>query len=81
MFFGSIFVAMLPAQTPLWMTIALFVIVFVNEFSWYSIVAMLFGSERIRGFYLGSKAWIDRITGLFLGALGLRLLWAAREAA
>ncbi|MBY5546087.1 LysE family transporter [Rhizobium leguminosarum] len=78
-FFGSIFVSMLPAEAPLWMTIALFAIVFLNEFSWYSIVAILFGSGRIRTFYIGMKSWIDRITGLFLGALGLRLLWSARE--
>ncbi len=26
-----------------------------------------------------AKAWIDRVTGLFLGGLGLRLLWSARE--
>ncbi|MEH7869213.1 LysE family transporter [Rhizobium laguerreae] len=79
MFFGSIFVSMLPAEVPLWMTIALFAIVFLNEFSWYSIVAILFGSGRIRTFYIGMKSWIDRVTGLFLGALGLRLLWSARE--
>ncbi|WP_087000506.1 LysE family translocator [Rhizobium sullae] len=80
-FFGSIFVSMLPVQAPLWMTITLLVIVFLNEFSWYSIVAMLFGSGRVREFYIGMKAWIDRITGLFLGALGIRLLWSARETA
>jgi threonine/homoserine/homoserine lactone efflux protein len=33
----------------------------------------------VRSFYLRAKAWIDRTTGLFLGVLGLRLLWAARE--
>jgi threonine/homoserine/homoserine lactone efflux protein len=34
----------------------------------------------VRRFYLKAKVWIDRITGLFLGALGLRLLWSARDA-
>ncbi|MFN4141328.1 LysE family translocator [Aestuariivirga sp.] len=78
-FFGSIFIAMLPAQVPLWMTLALILIVSFNEVWWYSAVALFFGSGPVRRFYLGAKAWIDRITGLFLGGLGLRLLWSARE--
>ncbi len=78
-FFGSIFIAMLPADVPLWMTAALVGIVSLNEIWWYSVVALFFGSGRVRKFYIAAKKWIDRATGLFLGALGLRLLWAARE--
>ncbi|MCA3574754.1 MAG: LysE family translocator, partial [Aestuariivirga sp.] len=77
--FGSIFIAMLPAQVPLWMTLALIAIVSLNEVWWYSVVALFFGSGPVRRFYLKAKVWIDRVTGLFLGALGLRLLWSARE--
>jgi len=80
-FFGSIFIAMLPAQVPLWMTLALLVIVTCNEVWWYSAVALFFGSGRVRRAYLAAKTWIDRVTGLFLGALGLRLLWGVRDAA
>ena len=78
-FFGSIFIAMLPASVPLWMTIALIFIVSFNEVWWYTAVALFFGSPPVRNFYLRAKAWIDRITGLFLGVLGLRLLWSANE--
>lgn len=78
-FFGSIFIAMLPASVPLWMTLALIAIVSFSELWWYIVVALFFGSGPVRSFYLRAKAWIDRITGLFLGALGLRLLWAARD--
>ena len=78
-FFGSIFIAMLPANVPLWMTLALIFIVSFNEVWWYTVVALFFGSGPVRRFYLKAKVWIDRITGLFLGALGLRLLWSARE--
>jgi threonine/homoserine/homoserine lactone efflux protein len=80
-FFGSIFIAMLPESPPLWMLLALLAIVTFNEVWWYSAVALFFGSGPVRNFYLKAKAWIDRITGLFLGALGFRLLWAARESA
>jgi threonine/homoserine/homoserine lactone efflux protein len=80
-FFGSIFVAMLPANPPLWLMLALLFIVSFNEVWWYSVVALFFGSGPVRHFYLKAKAWIDRVTGLFLGALGLRLLWSVRDAA
>lgn len=73
-FFGSIFVAMLPASVPPWMAAALVVIVSLNEVWWYSAVALFFGSARPRRFYMTAKVWIDRATGLFLGALGARLL-------
>jgi threonine/homoserine/homoserine lactone efflux protein len=78
-FFGSIFVAMLPTEVPLWMTIALIAIVTFNEVWWYSVVALFFGSGPVRVVYLKAKTWIDRVTGVFLGALGLRLLWAATD--
>jgi len=78
-FFGSIFIAMLPSSVPLWMTVALIALVSFNELWWYTVVALFFGAGPVRRFYLRAKAWIDRITGLFLGALGLRLLWAAGE--
>lgn len=79
-FFGSIFVAMLPPVIPLWMVFALVAIVTTNEILWYSAVALFFGSPPIRAFYGRMKMWIDRTTGLFLGALGVKLLWAARIA-
>jgi len=80
-FFGSIFVAMLPQSVPAWMILALIAIVTLNEIVWYSLVALCFGSGPVRRFYLGAKKWIDRVTGLFLGALSLRILWEARAAA
>src|SRR5436305_11451101 len=71
-FFGSIFIAMLPREVAPWMIVALIVIVTLNEIVWYSCVALFFGSPPVRRAYLSSKRWIDRATGLFLGALGLR---------
>jgi threonine/homoserine/homoserine lactone efflux protein len=80
-FFGSIFIAMLPAQVPWWMTLLLIAIVSFNEVWWYTVVALFFGTGPVRSFYLKAKVWIDRVTGLFLGALGLRLLWGVTDAA
>ena len=78
-FFGSIFIALLPTQVPLWMVGALIAMVSLNEVWWYSAVSLFFGAGPVRRFYLKAKKWIDRVTGLFLGALGLKLLWGAFE--
>jgi threonine/homoserine/homoserine lactone efflux protein len=80
-FFGSIFIAMLPANPPNWMLWTLLAIVTFNEVFWYSIVALFFGGGPIRTFYLKAKTWIDRVTGAFLGVVGLRLLSTFRDAA
>lgn len=78
-FFGSIFVAMLPSSVPPWMAIMLVVIVSLNEVWWYSALALFFGSERVRRLYAKAKVWIDRVTGVFLGVLGGRLLFSSAE--
>jgi RhtB (resistance to homoserine/threonine) family protein len=80
-FFGSIFIAMLPSEVPGWMVVALIVMVTLNEIAWYSLVSLFFASSPVRRFYLVAKRWIDRATGMFLGLLGLRLLWQAGDAA
>ena len=79
-FFGSIFIAMLPKDVPVWMIVALIAMVSFNEVWWYSVVSLFFGAGPVRVFYLKAKKWIDRVTGLFLGALGLKLLWGALSA-
>ena len=76
-FFGSVFVAMLPAQVPLWMTVVLIAMVSLNEVWWYSLVALCFGYGPVRALFLRAKTTIERVVGLFLGVLGLKLIWAA----
>jgi threonine/homoserine/homoserine lactone efflux protein len=66
---------------PGWMMLALIVIFTVNEITWYTLVSLCFGSTPVRRFYLGAKAWIDRVTGVFLGGLSLRLLMRAGDVA
>ena len=73
-FFGSIFVALLPAHSPLWVYIAAVLISFGNEISWYAIVALLFSVRRSRDAYISAKTWIDRAMGGFLGLIGARLI-------
>lgn len=72
-FFGGIFLALLPAEAPAWVHVAALAIVGVNEFGWYALVAILFAAGPARRAYAGARAWIDRCTGGFLGLLGLKL--------
>jgi threonine/homoserine/homoserine lactone efflux protein len=72
-FFGSIFVALLPAEPSAGVQAAVIAIVVANEVGWYGFVAQAFAAPRVRRGYARAKTWIDRATGTFLGLLGLRL--------
>ena len=68
------FAALLPAQPPLWMCLALPPLILLVEAGWYVVVALAFSSTRPRAAYLRSKRWIDRLAGSVLGVLGVRLI-------
>jgi threonine/homoserine/homoserine lactone efflux protein len=72
-FFGSIFISLLPAQTPAWMDATVLTIVALNEFTWFALLTLLFSGETVRAFYRRAKLWTDRLMGGVLGLLGLRL--------
>jgi threonine/homoserine/homoserine lactone efflux protein len=75
-FFGSIFLSLLPPHPPGWMPGVVLGIVAVNEFAWFALLAVVFSGESARGFYRRAKFWMDRVMGGALGLLGLRLaLW------
>ncbi len=80
-FYASMFAAMLPASPPLWMLVVLPMLLFCNEFAWYSIVAFAFSSSKPRAAYLRAKRWIDRAAGIVVGALGVKLVIEGIEAA
>ncbi|MEO1018349.1 MAG: LysE family transporter [Pseudomonadota bacterium] len=73
-FFGSIFVVMLPPQPPPDLLGVLLVMVFLIEVSWYLLVALLLSNAQMRDVYGRAKAWIDRVAGTFLGMLGIGLI-------
>lgn len=77
-FFGSIFLAVLPADPPAWMDAAVLAIVAVNEFAWFAMLSLLFSGGAARGFYRRTKIWFDRIMGGVLAALGMRLILSDR---
>jgi threonine/homoserine/homoserine lactone efflux protein len=77
-FFGSIFLSLLPQNPPAWMEAAVLAIVAVNEFAWYAALSLLFSGGPARAFYRRAKIWLDRVMGGVLGVLGLRLILADR---
>jgi threonine/homoserine/homoserine lactone efflux protein len=77
--YGSIFAAFLPADVPAWTFAVLLPAIFAIEAGWYTIVALLFSSDRPRAAYLRSKIWVDRAAGTVMGMLGLRLILSAAK--
>ncbi len=72
-FFGAVFVNLVPAATPLGWKAAILLAVFINETLWYVIVARVFSFPRPRAAYAHAKAWIDRSFGTLLALLGLKI--------
>jgi len=77
-FFGSIFLSLLPQNLPAWMDAAVLAVVAFNEFCWFALLALLFSGGPARAFYRRAKVWLDRVMGGVLAALGLRLMLASR---
>lgn len=77
-FFGSIFLSVLPQGMPGWMEGAVLALVAFNEFTWFALLALLFSGGTARAFYRRAKFWLDRIMGGALALLGLRLALSAR---
>ena len=77
-FFGSIFLSLLPAHLPVWMDAAVLAIVALNEFGWFALLTLLFSGGPARAFYRRAKFWLDRCMGGALALLGLRLILADR---
>jgi threonine/homoserine/homoserine lactone efflux protein len=77
-FFGSIFLSVLPQQMPAWMDGTVLAIVAFNEFTWFALLALLFSGGPARAFYRRAKFWLDRFMGGALALLGLRLALMSR---
>lgn len=78
--YASLFAALLPPQVSSWMVLVLPPLIFVIETSWYAVVAVVFSAQRPRLAYVRAKAWIDRVTALVIGGLGLRLVYETIKA-
>ena len=72
-FFGSVFVTLMPPDPSALLQALALLSIFLIDGGWYSTLAMLFATDRVRRRYVGLKSAIDRTCGTFLGLLGLKL--------
>ena len=72
-FFGAVFVGLVPADTPLIWRAAILAAVFVNETMWYILVARIFSLPKARAGYIRLKATIDRAFGTLIALFGLKI--------
>jgi threonine/homoserine/homoserine lactone efflux protein len=77
-FFGSIFLSVLPHDMPAWMQATVLALVAVDEFTWFALLALTFSGGTARAFYRRAKFWIERFMGGALALLGLRLALSTR---
>ena len=72
-FFGAVFVGLVPADTPLVWKAAIIAVVFINETLWYVLMARVFSAPRARAGYMRAKVWIDRSFGTLIAIFGLKI--------
>ncbi len=72
-FFGSLFVTILPMAAPLWVHVAAIVIVGFVASCWFVVLAWMFSARRVRMMYDHIRRPIDVLMGAALIGLGVKL--------
>jgi threonine/homoserine/homoserine lactone efflux protein len=72
-FFGAVFVGLVPPGTSAAALAALLLVILLDETLWYGLVARVFSLARARAAYGRAKRWVDRAFGGLIGAFGLRI--------
>lgn len=72
-FFGAVFVGLIPSETSLATHAALLLAIFLNETLWYVVVARVFSLPRARAAYIGLKSSVDRTFGALIAIFGLKI--------
>ena len=72
-FFGAIFVGLVPMDTSIGWRAMIVLGVFLNETIWYSFVARVFSLPKARASYIKLKATIDRCFGTLIALFGLKI--------
>ena len=73
-FFAAVFSSAAPPHESVGTFLAMLGMVFVVASSWYGFVALTLSHARIASAYRRSKAWVDRVCGAVIIALGVRQL-------
>ncbi len=72
-FFGSLFVTILPVDAPGWVHAAVVAVVGGVACFWFVALALMLSAGRVRALYLAARRPVDALMGAALVALGARL--------
>lgn len=72
-FFGAVFVGLVPVDATLPARLGLLAVIFANETLWYILVSRVFSLPKARAAYARAKAWVDRSFGALMAAFGLKI--------
>jgi threonine/homoserine/homoserine lactone efflux protein len=78
LFFLSIFTAIVSPGTPVSYQMGYCAWIFAVQVAWFSLVALVFSHPAVRTRFSRLGLWIERLMGVVLIALGIRLLLSAR---
>ena len=73
-FFLGLYAVAVPPDMPLWVRLTILACSFVIETGWYLLVAVAFSTRRARAVYQRFGRWIERLVGVFLAGMGIRLI-------
>lgn len=73
LYFLSVFTVFLAPHTPTAILMAYGFIIFSSTFIWFGLVALCFSAKKLRDRFTASKHWIERITGILLILIGLKI--------
>lgn len=79
LFFLSLFTVVISPTTPIFIQFIYGVYMAAATALWFSMVSLLFGQDRIRHVFGKVGHWFERLMGLSLCLLGLRLLFVAKK--
>lgn len=78
-FWTSVFVLVVPAHAPVWFYAAVVLLIVVQSAAWYAIVALALSTAFARRHYMRLAGWLDRIAGVIMIGLGLKLANELRD--
>lgn len=75
LYFAAIFSTYIGPREPLWVKVAAVAICILTCQGWQSAMSWLFSTRRAVAAYARAQTLLDRVSGAFLGAFGVKLLW------
>lgn len=77
-FFGGIFAALLPPESPLWVKSSAIGLMIVDSAVFHIGLAVFFSTDRVKKVYGTIKRFVDKLADAVLTCLGLRILFGNR---